>query len=728
MLADSADKLHDDMIQILRENSIEIVDEVSDQIKRILTECNNDKNQFIARMIDSYFRPFEVSPSPTTQLPQDFAGIILYQYINNTDLDTTNVINMASNIIPKLKRGDAVDIVAVTDILRENGVSGLVFVKGTEEYMNSAKFSRMFKPLANWKETKGVFSRFWKEMNRWRPVEKESESDAKPVPHDDEQMLSEILRHDDDMKLRSNSEEKIESKMKMMSKKNIGTQQEYDEKATVVYDANPTECKQPISKCAQCQKVKDVLIKYQNAVSRTADNSDLSANSQQIIDNLFEDDMTATQLLDHFQHIIREHHINDDHSRFDSCFEFMVNTQPRISCDISKCKAARLYFSRRRGRIDDIDNGNVEIPSDNRTTILWQIHSFLVHSLETTMLTMRERMDIEEGIKMRDDGDEDEVSEDLKLKLVAEKMQQKSILMEKIVDNTDNSKFVTTGDFVENRVENENEEAKYPEQIRQPTIYQDDERILERFRNLTNCDAAIATIFLKKSDWNFQIAIDRFYEFSGDPTRIESFWEEKEDDIPEQDGVYTEGIRFWYWRRDESMPDTAVPVTRQQETLKDEILNSGHVGMITWNRFVAECTALLRAKFVRQMSANGIGEDIYEIRAGDPFALRFLLALKLYTDFDALNKMFCEHFRIRKLTPHSFESVRSLVVRNGRFWHLAKLLVECVQCFGRLLVRKKTRYYRGIGQQFTLKRFVARFHVPLSTSKSVCPNMLHFNS
>ena len=204
---------------------------------------------------------------------------------------------------------------------------------------------------------------------------------------------------------------------------------------------------------------------------------------------------------------------------------------------------------------------------------------------------------------------------------------------------------------------------------------------------MTSCDPAIAVLFLRKSEWNLQIATNRFYEFSGDPTQIEAFYEQKESAPQDDDGVYTEGIRFWYWRRDESMPISAVPVNSRHETLKEEVMSTGLVGIRIWDYFVKECEALHRAKFVRQIGANGIGEHIYEIRAGDPFALKFILALKLYTDFDALNQMFCEHFRLKKLTPHSFESLSSLAIRNGRFWHLAKLLVECVQCFGRLLIR-----------------------------------------
>ena len=706
----------DDIISILHESGNHLEEEESDQIQMILSQCDNDKNKFISIIIQAHFQ-HNTSPKPSTsRLSQETAGIILYRYMSNIDLDTSNIIAMASHIIPKLKKGNIVDIGAVSHILRENGVSGLVFVKGTKDYMNGAKFSRLFISLDNWKENKGVFSRFWREMNKWEPMVTDNmDKDA-------------ITKHDDQINTT------LSGGTRRADHIIISVEAEEEQKGTSSPDATGTECKLSFSECTSCQRIKSVLARYQSAVSQLSHTDQMRTNSQKIIDDLFDENYSATDLLDDFQHIIREHHVDDEQSQFDLCFEFMINTAPRISCDISKCKAARLYFSRRRGKIDEMNSGNVEIPSDYRAATLWQIHSYFVHSLETTMLTKKERMDIEEEIKMRDEDLEDERDE-LELKLVTEKMRQKSMVMNHIMDDPDNTKFVTSNVFVDSDRGNEDEEKledltigdeeemKYPEEIlerRRSTIYRDDEHILREFCSLTSCDPAIAVLFLNKSEWNLHIAMNRFYEFNGDHTQIDSFLEQKENvSVQQDDGVYTEGIQFWYWGRDE-MPSDAIPVKPRHETLKDEIMSTGLVGMTTWTCFVAQCQTLLEAKFVRQLTANGVDEHVYNIKAGDAFVVKWLLALKLYTDFDALNTMFCEHFRLKKLSQNQFETVRSLVNRNRRFWHFAKLLVECVQCFGRLLVCKKSRFYRGIGRRFILKRFVARFHVPLSTSKSVC--------
>ena len=460
-MADTATLSFDNILRILNENGHQIDDQESTRIKTILSQCENDKNKFINNIINSYSQQHTSSTPSTRRLPKETASIILYRYIKNTDLDTSNVISMASTIIPKLKKGDQVDISNVSLILKENKVSGLVFVNGTKEYMNGVQFSRLFKPLSNWKETKSVFSRFWKEMNEWEPMKTDNVDKGKKAEHDDDEMRNLL-----------NSSNSVQGGVVSIG---MGAQEE-DQKYTVSGDARETECKLSFSECTQCQRIKNVLVRYQRAVSQLSEPDEIDQNCKEVIDELFDDNYTATDLLDDFQHIVRGHHINDDHSRFDSCFEFLTTVEPRISCDISKCEAGTIYSSSRRGRINGVDSGNVESPSDYRTTILWHIHSFLVHSLETTILTMRERMDIEEEIKMRDDDGEDEVSEDLKFKLMAEKMQQKAGSMDEIVDNIDNSKFVTQNVFLENRVDDEEkvevvtsldaDDVKYPEQRR----------------------------------------------------------------------------------------------------------------------------------------------------------------------------------------------------------------------------------------------------------------------
>ena len=56
---------------------------------------------------------------------------------------------MASIVIAELDSGGNVDIDEVTGILMENDISGRVFVKGTNQYLNAVKFSRLFKTVSD---------------------------------------------------------------------------------------------------------------------------------------------------------------------------------------------------------------------------------------------------------------------------------------------------------------------------------------------------------------------------------------------------------------------------------------------------------------------------------------------------------------------------------------------------------------------------------------------------
>ena len=170
---------------------------------------------------------------------------------------------------------------------------------------------------------------------------------------------------------------------------------------------------------------------------------------------------------------------------------------------------------------------------------------------------------------------------------------------------------------------------------------------------------------------------------------------------------------------------------------------------------------------------NGNGEHIYGIKGGTAFDLEHIMALKLYTDFDQLCGLFCDQFRLKTIIDDILESVESLRARNECFYHLAKLLTECVQCFGAIIYgdinykqikrrksakwstnengnedededmvgdmsdvsddqdfglkndvfikrSKQRHFFRGIKGEYMFRRFVTRYHCPMSTTWDVC--------
>ena len=128
---------------------------------------------------------------------------------------------------------------------------------------------------------------------------------------------------------------------------------------------------------------------------------------------------------------------------------------------------------------------------------------------------------------------------------------------------------------------------------------------------------------------------------------------------------------------------------------------------------------------MRKITGNGNGEEIYGIVGGTRFDLEHIMALKLYTDFAQLCGLFCDQFRLKTIIDDILESIESLRARNEFFYHLAKLLTECVQCFGAVIhyvanSKKQRQFFRGIKGEYMFRRFVTRYHCPMSTTWDVC--------
>ena len=564
--------------EILMQNDVQIDNVQMKRLRGIWAECDHNLNQFATALLD---RCHTVNDDDSaSSLPHRIVQVILHEFIKNSNLNTENVVHIASILIPKLDPNGNVDMDEVTRILVDNDISGRVFAKGTSEYMNAAKFSRLFKPMSSWKDNKSVFSRFWRKINKWRLVEVQQTQKTEEQKYQDHQMGD--------------------------------------------------ECKYQISECPQCQKIKSVLIKYQSkhitalkqekqkppphsvSISQSATGlTSLYDNNPLLGTETLDDEYTVVSLLDDFYHLIHDHGVGQAACRLTECSEFVAQS---ISCNLNECQFARRHYGRRRSvqRGGDVPHGD-----DWRNDILRQIHCYILHSIDFSELSRCQQAEIEtENREIKEDDD----------------------------------KHTNAGDEPEQHPVNNN----YP------------------------------------SCFGSKFVSDAQSE-------------------PAEDTEYTEGIRYWYWAQNQFMPKSAVPVTRKFNDLKEEMVSGGRVQNHAWNRLMKLCVELVGTKFSRNTTANGIGEDIYGIKAGVPFDIGHLVALKLYTDYDDLNHLFCDQFRVRDANED-----------HSKWWNMGKLLAECVQCFGKLLISKKVKYYRGLSKPFLFSRFVARFHAPLSTSKSVC--------
>eukprot|EP01083_Nonionella_stella_P010152 29012_1 len=253
----------------------------------------------------------------------------------------------------------------------------------------------------------------------------------------------------------------------------------------------------------------------------------------------------------------------------------------------------------------------------------------------------------------------------------------------------------------------------------------DDESVLNLFAAITNCEKNDAALFLKESEWNIQFALNKYYQFEGDISRLDSQKQLKmsskkirkdKDALSSKYGmIYNHGIHFWYWKNNQYMPKHAVFVTPVYRDLKEEVVSGDKLKPYEWNNLHNECNTLLRSNVMKNRTSNGNDVHIYGIPSNVPFTLKHLLALKLYTDFTSICGMFCNAFRVKKLTENTYESVKSLKRRNQKFANMAKCLIESVQCYGHLLLKNR-KYYRGINKPFIFQKFVTRYRVPLSTT------------
>ena len=137
-------------------------------------------------------------------------------------------------------------------------------------------------------------------------------------------------------------------------------------------------------------------------------------------------------------------------------------------------------------------------------------------------------------------------------------------------------------------------------------------------------------------------------------------------------------------------------------------LFDGLVSVRAWNKLTKDITVILATEYVLRITSNGISLGQYGIHQFEPLDAQHLRALKLYTDFDKLQKQFCGILR-----SGNRAQIEEIV-------NLARTLVEMVQCYGTNLgADSNVTYWRGINKSFLFKRIATKFNLPFSTTTSV---------
>eukprot|EP01084_Bolivina_argentea_P264050 447146_1 len=204
---------------------------------------------------------------------------------------------------------------------------------------------------------------------------------------------------------------------------------------------------------------------------------------------------------------------------------------------------------------------------------------------------------------------------------------------------------------------------------------QTDIHLIDEFCAITNSKNEIAISYLKTTEWNVLFAINKYYATNGKLSKTEI----ETTEIESKHIIYNLGISFWYWNNQKSNKRY---VLKTFHNLKNEILNFNKFTIKLWNNLVLECNQLIKADRVREISCNGYNTNIYEMEKGASITLDHILSIKLYTDYTKLCNIFCQAFRLKKISQTQYERVSSLQRRNEKIANWAKLLMQSVQCFG----------------------------------------------
>ena len=140
--------------------------------------------------------------------------------------------------------------------------------------------------------------------------------------------------------------------------------------------------------------------------------------------------------------------------------------------------------------------------------------------------------------------------------------------------------------------------------------------------------------------------------------------------------AFSTGFEFKYKADQRFIPspstDEEMYVEPKYGNLKEEIVESGYLGMAQWGTLVAiKGHKYWNSESVRKIKKFG-DLDCYQL------SLEHLLVIILYCDFDALCTAFSETFR----REHVFESIESVILRHSKFANFGLFLVEMVTFFG----------------------------------------------
>mmetsp|Transcript_45227 Transcript_45227/g.75003 ORF Transcript_45227/g.75003 Transcript_45227/m.75003 type:complete len:1006 (+) Transcript_45227:530-3547(+) len=188
------------------------------------------------------------------------------------------------------------------------------------------------------------------------------------------------------------------------------------------------------------------------------------------------------------------------------------------------------------------------------------------------------------------------------------------------------------------------------------------------------------------------------------------------------------GYRYYYWRpfRESEVNDDGPNagttkcewyVPCKYASLKQEILRNDirALSVHKYQDVSYKTQRLMSTEFIRALRSKHCGEfnHYVQLKSDSAISESHLMSVILYSDLPEL-----AYHLIQTFTKiHARESYEEMKLRNRQYWHWSKLLVECVQLYGRNLDETRNEiYYHAISYTTSLTQFEACFCAPTSMS------------
>eukprot|EP01084_Bolivina_argentea_P271663 462312_1 len=180
-------------------------------------------------------------------------------------------------------------------------------------------------------------------------------------------------------------------------------------------------------------------------------------------------------------------------------------------------------------------------------------------------------------------------------------------------------------------------------------------------------------------------------------------------DFTEDEVHYGFGVYLNYWQN--GFDNTVIPT---YDTLKQELLHNSiaKISQKDYYELYEACAALLTTKRHEiQAKQIGITNKTFNIQPGEGITINHLIALKLYTDFTEISRLFKRTMR----KGHEGERMKQLIARNAEVALWSRYIKESCMFYGNVLRRT---VYTGLNRQLWFSSMKQHFECPVSTTLS----------